>query len=176
MTIYTKKGDSGETSLVGGERVLKSSPRVNAYGDMDELISILGLLRCEIPSMEKEIRSIQEVLMNGSAHVATGSDSLRLKEFPAESTSELEAAIDMMTSKMPQQRSFILPSSPKSSSLCHFARTVCRRSERSVVALNDHRPNIERVSQYLNRLSDYLFTLGRYMCHVENIPEDFWLV
>ena len=176
MAIYTKKGDEGTTSLVGGQRVSKASARVNAYGDMDELISVLGIIRAYIPEIDSEIRKIQEVLMTASAYVASENDVKTLPTLKDDQVTALEKLIDGMTSQMPQQRAFILPAGPHSASLAHFARTVCRRAERSVVALNDTSEGVSYTARYLNRLSDYLFTLGRFRCYKENVPEDFWII
>lgn len=176
MAIYTKKGDSGETSLVGGERVSKASDRVNAYGDIDELISWLGYIRSSLTCQSDFLRNVQCVLMSGSAWVASQGDCPKLAPFDATQVKVLEQEIDRMTSEMPKQTAFILPSAPQSASVCHIARTVCRRAERSTIGLNDGRENVQNVVKYLNRLSDYLFTLGRYCCYKENIAEDFWLV
>ncbi len=174
MKIYTKTGDSGETSLVGGKRVSKASARVNAYGDMDELISYIALLRCEMPENDAVLRRIQQVLMTGSAHVASEGDNTRLTPFPGDETRILEEEIDRMSGEIPPLRSFVLPAGPVQAAHCHVARCICRRSERACVALEDGRPEVEAVIRYLNRLSDFLFTLGRYQCHVHNISEDFW--
>ena len=176
MAIYTKKGDMGETSLVGGQRVSKASDRVNAYGDMDELISWLGYIRSVAKEYDQPLREIQCVLMNGSAHVASEGDCVKLAPFELSQVEVLEKEIDRMTAEMPKQIAFILPAGPQSASMCHIARTVCRRAERSTIALGDERENVRNVVKYLNRLSDYLFTLGRYCCYKENVAEDFWLV
>ncbi len=175
MKIYTKKGDAGQTSLVGGARVSKASDRVCAYGDMDELISHIGILRCHCTDEDDTLRRIQQVLMNGSAHVASEGDVAKLKPIDMEETAFLENEIDRMTAVMPAQTAFILPSRPLSASQCHVARCVCRRAERSCVALEDERVEIQKTLGYLNRLSDYLFTLGRYRCFKEGVEEDFWL-
>lgn len=174
MKIYTKAGDAGETSLVGGKRVSKGSLRVCAYGDMDELISYIGLLRCEIPEHDAFLRKVQTVLMTGSAHIASETENPRLTPFPYEEIRTLEEEIDRLSQQMPPMKSFILPAGPVAAAHCHIARCVCRRSERTCVALNDHRPDVQDVVRYLNRLSDLLFTLGRYQCATHNISEDFW--
>lgn len=174
MKIYTKTGDRGETSLVGGKRVSKASERVNAYGDMDELISHIGLLRCHIPDYDSELRKIQADLMIASAHVASDVENPRLVPFPCDAADFLEREIDRLSGELPPMKSFILPSRPESAALCHVARCVCRRSERSCVAVDDGRADIGSVIRYLNRLSDLLFTLGRHECVKHNISEDFW--
>ena len=156
MKIYTKTGDSGETSLVGGKRVSKASLRVCAYGDMDELISYIGLLRCEIPQSDAFLRRVQAVLMTGSAHIASEVENPRLTPFPYEEIRTLEEEIDRLSALMPPMKSFVLPAGPAAAAHCHIARCVCRRSERSCVALGDHRPDVQDVIRYLNRLSDLL--------------------
>ena len=154
MKIYTKTGDTGETSLVGGKRVSKASMRVCAYGDMDELISYIGLLRCEIPESDAFLRNVQAVLMTGSAHIASEAENPRLTPFPYEEIRTLEQEIDRLSALIPPMKSFILPAGPTSAAHCHIARCVCRRCERSCVALGDHRPDVQDVIRYLNRLSD----------------------
>lgn len=176
MKIYTTTGDLGETSLVGGVRTSKASVRVNAYGDMDELISYIGILRCAIQEETGFLRKIQESLMIASAHVASEASNPKLMEFPQDEIHSLESEIDRMTAEIPPQRAFVLPAGPMDASQCHVARCICRRAERSCVALHDSRQEIVSVIKYLNRLSDYLFTLARYRCHVAGISEDFWLV
>ncbi len=175
MKIYTKKGDAGQTSLVGGSRVSKASNRVCAYGDIDELISHIGILRSQHLEEDNTLRRIQEALMVGSAHIASEGEVAKLKAFPEGDVAILEAEIDRMTSQIPAQKAFILPSRPASAAECHVARCVCRRAERSCVALGDERENVRNTISYLNRLSDYLFTLGRYRCYQEGYEEDFWL-
>lgn len=174
MKIYTKTGDAGETSLVGGRRVSKASGRVCAYGDLDELISYMALLRCHIGTEDAVLRQIQATLMTASAHVASDVENHRLTPFPEEAISVLEKEIDRMSGELPPMRSFVLPSRPVSAAHCHVARCICRRSERSCVALGDERPVMVAVLRYLNRLSDYLFTLGRMECLRHDISEDFW--
>ncbi len=175
MSIYTKTGDLGETSIIGGKRVSKNSPRVNAYGDVDELISHIGLLRCQIPNENSVLRRIQINLMMGSAILASEVENKKTVCFSVDEITFLEKEIDRMTVEMPQQIAFILPGAPAEAALCHIARTVCRRAERSSIAIKDDRDGIILTIKYLNRLSDYLFTLGRYQCHLTNISEDFWL-
>ena len=175
MKIYTKTGDAGVTSLVGGTRVLKSEKRVCAYGDVDELISYLGVMRSDISDYNLILRRIQEVLMLGSAHLASDKPNSKLKIFQESEILFLEEEIDKMTKDMPPQTAFVLPAQPRAASICHIARTVCRRSERSAIDIEDKSEQILLVIRYLNRLSDYLFTLARYQCKLADISEDFWL-
>lgn len=172
MKIYTKTGDAGTTSLVGGTRVSKAHPRVMTYGDLDELISLLGLLRCETADRDLPLRRIQIQLMNASAHLADDGRSAKLKPFDEAETTFLEAEIDRMTGQMPPQTAFILPGEPHAAALAHVARTVCRRAERSAVQIEARTAQDQAALRYINRLSDYLFTLAR---HLSDGQDDNWL-
>jgi len=171
MKIYTKTGDAGTTSLVGGTRVSKAHPRVMTYGDLDELISYLGLIRCEVDP-ELPLRRIQIHLMNVSAHLANDGRTAKLKPLDEAETAFLESEIDRMTAALPPQTAFVLPGEPRAASLAHVARTVCRRAERSAVQIDDKRDQDVLALRYINRLSDYLFTLARYLCAGH---DDYWL-
>ena len=172
MKIYTKTGDAGTTSLVGGTRVSKAHPRVMTYGDLDELISWLGLIRCETAGKELPLRRIQIHLMNVSAHLANDGRSLKLKPLDEAETAFLEQEIDRMTAELPPQTAFVLPGEPRAASMAHIARTVCRRAERSVVGIEEKTDQDAIAIRYVNRLSDYLFTLARYLCEGH---DDYWL-
>ena len=181
MKIYTKTGDQGTTSLAYGGRVSKTHNRVEAYGDADELISHLGLLRslCDederIAQCSAHLRVIQEDLMLISAHFASEGTSPHIKPFPQERIAALEAEIDRMTDEMPPLGSFVLPAGPRAAAECHIARTVCRRCERSALRIEGRNEADETGIRYLNRLSDYLFTLARYLCFASGVAEDFWI-
>jgi cob(I)alamin adenosyltransferase len=175
MKIYTKTGDKGSTSLVGGSRVSKNHPRVHAYGTVDELISNLSLLRAEFSkdNFSTDLRRIQSTLMLAAAHLASDHQTDKLKEFDPEETVYLEKEIDKMQSELPAQTAFIIPGGNKASSICHVCRTVCRRAERSSIAIGEDE-KLEIVIKYLNRLSDYLFVLARYISFKCGIADDFW--
>ncbi len=184
MKIYTKGGDKGTTSLVGGKRVPKNHPRVEAYGDLDELISFVGIIigDTDIAQVKSDLRKIQENLMLISAHFASDGSVKALKEVKEESIAWLEGEIDRMTGALPPQTAFILPGAPRVSSECHVARTICRRAERHSLAIGTGGEGNTEVSEqliigqkYLNRLSDYLFTLARYLCIENDEKEEFWL-
>ena len=175
MKIYTKTGDGGNTSLVGGTRVSKACDRVSAYGDVDELISCLGLVRSLAPQTDEELRRIEIHLMNVSAHLACEGSSAKLKPLDPAEEQFLEERIDQMTAAIPPQNAFVLPGKPAVSSVCHIARTVCRRAERSVVRIGELQEDDSAALSYLNRLSDYLFTLARTLCVESGAAEDFWL-
>ena len=163
--IYTKGGDKGETSLLGGTRVSKSHERVEAYGNLDELNSFVGLIR------DQEIRDhyrsvlilIQENLFIAEAMIAKdpGTDASNLPLLKEDEILLLEKEIDSMNEELPPLRNFILPGGHAAVSLCHIARTVCRRAERSVIRLNKISPVEDIIIRFLNRLSDYLFVLAR---------------
>lgn len=186
MKIYTKGGDKGTTSLVGGKRVSKNHPRVEAYGDVDELISFIGVVISDAPAGHERdvLEKIEKELMLISAHFASDGDVKKMKDITEEDITFLELEIDRMTGELPPQTAFILPGAPRVSSECHVARTVCRRAERHSLAILPseksgtepaNAESVERGIKYLNRLSDYLFTLGRYYCHKCGGKEIFWL-
>ena len=184
MKVYTKTGDKGTTSLVGGKRVPKNHPRVEAYGDVDELISYIGVIISDIPYTyeQKTLMKIQENLMVVSAHFASDGSSKSLKEVGEDAITFLENEIDAMTDALPPQMAFILPGEPRVASECHVARTICRRAERHALVIGTGGEANEEVSdqlvlgqRYLNRLSDYLFTLARYLCVENKEKEAFWL-
>ncbi len=174
MKIYTKTGDQGTTSLVGGTRVAKNDPRVMAYGDVDELISFLGIIRSQVDD-SYEIRRIQIFLMEISAHFASDHSVAKIKPLYSTEIEFLEQKIDVLTSEIPLQQAFILPREPEVSSQCHFARTICRRAERSAVAIATDDVNYSIAMKYLNRLSDYLFTMARHICFKCGVADDYWI-
>ena len=187
MKIFTGKGDNGTTGLLSGERVLKSHERIDAIGDIDELTTTLGLLRVHLPKEDKEvgkeIRQIQSDLFIIGALISTWRDSptvQNLKQIDKEHIDFLEAAIDRINEKLPTLDHFILPDGHPSAAWAHFARTVCRRAERHVIRISvevkvGNPPRVLRwVVVYLNRLSDYLFAVGRYCNHLADIEDDLW--
>lgn len=179
MGIYTKGGDKGETSLVGGTRVQKSHIRVEAYGSIDELVSFLGVIRSyDIDQHYQEMLfRIQDRLMLCAALLA--SDGTSKKEIPniaPEDIALLEREIDTMDASIPQLHSFVLPGGSLPASFCHVSSGVCRRAERAAVRLATEYPVSENCMVYLNRLSDYLFTLGRKIAKDFNKQENLWIV
>jgi len=165
MKIYTKTGDQGITSLLGGVRVPKSDLRIDAYGTLDELNSYVGLLRDQEVNKKRSelLKSIQDRLFTIGADLATvpGKDKVKKPDLHPEDVEVLEKEMDAMDAELPMLTSFILPGGHTAVSFCHLARTVCRRSERIVVELASEEPVAELIIQYLNRLSDFLFVLGR---------------
>ena len=177
MRIYTKAGDKGTTALIGGTRVPKSHPRVEAYGVVDELISCIGVVRaCEIEAgLQKELHEIQSRLMICAAILAADERSGKtLPLITTEDVTLLEKAIDEMEKKLPALSHFVLPAAPLSAAHCHLARTVCRRAERVCTALVLEYSLPEIILVYINRLSDYLFVLARRLAIKSGCPEEFW--
>jgi cob(I)alamin adenosyltransferase len=187
MKIYTGSGDRGKTSLFSGERVSKSDPQVEAYGDVDELNSFLGALLATLPPMEvelaEEIKGIQSVLLHIGARLAVtpGSPvSAELKEITEKHCKELEGAIDRIDENLPALKDFLLPGGHISAAWAHLARTVCRRAERHVVSLSTSQTRsgdseqFRNVIVYLNRLSDYLFVVARLCNKIHGLPDTVW--
>jgi len=184
MKIYTKTGDCGQTSLIGGRRVSKSDLRLEAYGTLDELNANLALLREHLSTEagKEHIIDIQKHLFRLGAQLATPPDATnpkilencqRVTEITESMTEELENEIDLVEASLPVQHSFILPGGNEATAVCHICRTVCRRAERCCVALNEVSPVDAALLRYLNRLSDYLFVLSRKLCLKES-EEMFW--
>ncbi len=178
MKIYTKTGDQGTTSLLGGTRVPKSDLRIDAYGTIDELNSFLGLLRDQEVNKKRAgiLKEIQDRLFTIGADLATapGKDKVKKPDLQPEDIASLEQEMDLMEAQLPMLTAFILPGGHQSVSFCHVARTVCRRAERIAVALASTEPVSGLVIQYLNRLSDYLFVLGRKMAQELHAEEVAW--
>jgi len=177
MKIYTKKGDSGTTQLIGGTRVAKSHRRIDAYGTIDELNSYIGLIRDQgICANSKQILvEIQDRLFTIGALLASDPNkkSMQLPTIQIEDVEKLEHEIDKMNETLPEMRSFVLPGGHTTVSFCHIARCVCRRAERLCINLSDETLQKTLILQYLNRLSDYLFVLSRYLSKdlgAEEIP------
>ena len=178
MKIYTKKGDSGETSLLGGTRVRKDHLRVEAYGAVDELNSWLGLIACgPLPAQQAALLlQVQELLFSAGSNLAADPENSRmsLPELRDQDTEALEQAIDQLESGLPELKNFILPGGHPAPAQVHIARCVCRRAERAVVRLAAESPVEPRVVRYLNRLSDYLFVLARAVSQQTGTGEIPW--
>jgi cob(I)alamin adenosyltransferase len=179
MKIYTRSGDHGETSLFTGGRVRKDDPRVDAYGTVDELNSVIGLARAHGISEPGAgwLEVIQNELFVVGADLATplGSEPSWLVRLTAEPTAALEARIDQMDTELPPLRHFILPGGTVAASTLHIARTVCRRAERACLAVGELDEAINpHVVTYLNRLSDFLFVLARWVNTQAGEPETKW--
>lgn len=167
MKVYTKTGDKGKTSLFGGKRVAKSNLQIEGYGTVDELNSWMGMLRDMSVNEDEQhvLISIQNNLFTIGSYLATAADKLKDAKLPALHSSmitNLEEQMDLMDERLPEIRAFVLPGGHMNVSYTHIARTVCRRAERLVVAMDSEVEEIHFSQRYLNRLSDYLFVLSRY--------------
>ena len=180
MKIYTRTGDSGMTSLFSGGRVPKHHLRVDAYGTVDELNAVLGLARASGPSPETEDRivRVQTHLFHLGADLATPPEaaSARVVRVQPEAVTWLEQSIDSMTAELPALKHFILPGGSPVAAQLHVARTVCRRAERLTALLATHEAVGEYTLPYLNRLSDFLFTLARWENHRAGNSDDRWVL
>lgn len=178
MKIYTKTGDKGTTALFGGARVPKHHIRIESYGTVDELNSYIGLLRHRNIGTENQdvLGEVQDRLFTLGSILAMdpSKENLKVPQLSPDDIELLEKEIDRMTEVLPEMRSFVLPGGNDSVSFCHIARCVCRRAERLVVQLNETEDIDSMVVTYLNRLSDYLFTLSRMISHQDNAPEVPW--
>ncbi len=202
--LYTRTGDAGTTSLIGGQRIAKNSPRVSAYGTLDELNAMIGLVQAHCTQLDDFVTStlltINNTLFNIGAYLATPTEP----QIPPASTpspnqdsnnqpptapqdsdpkapitpatlSDLEHQIDLLDSMVPQLRQFVLPGGSVGAAHAHVARTVCRRAERDILTLTDTGAYVHPiVLTYINRLSDYLFILARYINHFTGTPELTW--
>jgi cob(I)alamin adenosyltransferase len=179
MKIYTKTGDEGLTSLIGGTRVPKYDLRIESYGTVDELNSYIGMIRDhDIDASDKDIlKEIQDRLFTIGAALASDPEKSKMKipDLHLSDITFLENQMDEMNLVLPELKHFILPGGSPVVSFCHVARCVCRRAERIIVHLKSESFVEEKVVVYLNRLSDYLFVLSRKLCHSQNVPENKWL-
>ena len=177
MKIYTKTGDKGETSLFGGTRVSKADDRLEAYGTIDELNAHIGLIRDTQTSLERRelLKEIQDRLFTIGSHLATDKESKKsqLPDLHESDVELLEKQMDALDKKLPEMKSFILPGGHVHVSYCHIARCVCRRAERLTIKMSESVEIEPIIIRYLNRLSDYLFVMGRKMAielGVEEVP------
>lgn len=178
MKIYTKSGDRGDTSLFGGQRVPKDAMRIEAYGTVDELNSVLGIVRADGPGRDLDaiLGNIQDQLFVLGADLATPRSMERkgLRRIGAKEAEFIEETIDRIEHELKPLKSFILPGGCPVAARLHFARTVCRRAERVVVRLSRNEDIGDDCMVYLNRLSDLLFVLARFANHSANVTEVKW--
>lgn len=185
--VYTRGGDKGLTSLVGGERVPKNHPRINAYGTVDELNATIGLVRtfnrrseadpASVATLDAMLNKVQNDLFNLGADLATPTDSRweGIVLVSDDDVTGMEAWIDQLNDELGPLREFILPGGGPVGAFFHQARTVCRRAEREVLGLMESDPEVDsRALRYLNRLSDWLFVAGRWAAKALGEPELFW--
>jgi cob(I)alamin adenosyltransferase len=179
MKIYTKTGDKGDTSLFGGQRVPKDALRIEAYGTVDELNSVLGIVRADNKNEQIDtiLSGVQNELFELGADLATprsGANTKQIKRIEEKHSQHLEESIDALEAHLKPLKTFILPGGSPVAARLHFARTVCRRAERTVVRLSRNEDIGEGITIYLNRLSDLLFVMARYANHAANVPETKW--
>ena len=178
MKIYTKTGDLGTTALIGGKRVPKNNIRIEAYGTVDELIAHMGYLRDQDmkDNHKRFLMNVQSDLMSISAILASDDNNqeAQLPKVDTKNVAVIENEIDKLENNLPALKAFIIPGGHLSVSVCHIVRTVCRRAERRVYSLQEKHMVPEIVSVYLNRLSDYLFVLGRTLSNEHNVNENIW--
>ncbi len=178
MKIYTKTGDKGQTSLIGGTRVPKHHIRIESYGTVDELNSWIGLINDQDIAQESKtiLSEIQDRLFTIGSSLASDPEKSKMKipDLHQSDIELLENQIDKMNEVLPEMRNFILPGGHTTISYCHLARCVCRRAERNVIHLHETEYVNEIVIVYLNRLSDYLFVLARFIAHQMNVNEIAW--
>ena len=177
--VYTRKGDQGQTSLVGGQRVSKACVRLEAYGTIDELSSHLGLLAAMLPEGHEKtlVERIQNNLFNVCTNLATDQGQTPLYPsayLPEGAIKELEDEVDSIMHELPERQGFILPGGTQQSAQAHVCRTVCRRAERRIVALSEEATVSPEVQQYVNRLSDYLFILAKKLNFLAGKSEKVW--
>jgi len=178
--IYTKTGDLGNTSLIGGTKVAKSHLRIESYGNLDELNSYVGLVNDLISDdhTNKILREVQDRLFTIGSSLACDPEKetgLKIPDLHEADVVLLESEIDRMNDALPDMKSFILPGGSVAVSTIHVARCICRRTERSCVRLLEENMFVEAlVIKYLNRLSDYLFVLSRYVAQLQSVPEIPW--
>jgi cob(I)alamin adenosyltransferase len=178
MKIYTKTGDEGLTSLIGGTRVPKYDLRIESYGTVDELNSYIGMIRDhDIDAAQKDVlKEVQDRLFTIGAALASDPEKSKMKipDLHLSDITFLENQIDEMNLVLPELKHFILPGGSPVVSFCHVSRCVCRRAERIIVHLKSESFVDEKVVVYLNRLCDYLFVLARKLCFDRNVPENQW--
>lgn len=179
MKIYTKTGDKGTTSLIGGKRVPKYHKRIEAYGTVDELISYLGLIRDKLNDnhLKQNLLFVQDRLMICASIIATDCENCnkKLPVITEKDVEYLENEIDIMEAQLKPLKSFVLPGGNFVSSYVHIARTICRRAERSILLLNKKDKIDSIVIRYFNRLSDFLFVLARFVLYINGGEEIYWI-
>ncbi|MFP4441128.1 MAG: cob(I)yrinic acid a,c-diamide adenosyltransferase [Chloroflexaceae bacterium] len=176
MKIYTKTGDKGETGLFGGERVSKDALRVRAYGEVDELNAMLGVVRTHglDPQLDAALIQVQNELFVLGSDLATPGEAKYIPRMSEEPVGRLEQEIDQFETELEPLKNFILPGGTPAGAYLHLARTICRRAERSVVTLNSQEMINQAALHYLNRLSDWLFTLARLANTRQGVSDIPW--
>ena len=173
--VYTKKGDSGTTSLLSGRRVSKLYPEIKAVGALDELNSFVGLLRTEYKTEGKLLEEIQWDLFNAGSMIINDNNS-PIVNVTEDDIEVLETVMDGINEQLPELKNFIIPNGSKAVSYAHICRTVCRRAEIEVLncLVMENTERVAIITKYLNRLSDFFFVLARFIGHQENVNETIW--
>ena len=178
MKIYSKKGDKGKTSLIGGKIVDKHNLSVDAYGTIDELNSFIGLLKdyVEDKKIKMVLHNIQLKLFSVGSILASAGDNNFSEKVSIEKKDieDIESNIDNMNDHLPKLKNFIFPGGHKISSYCHVCRSICRRAERRISELNNLYKINPYILSYINRLSDFFFVLSRHIKHSDNVEETYW--
>lgn len=180
MKIYTKTGDAGKTSLIGGTKVLKSEPRIEAYGTVDELNSFMGVIydHCTDEHARTIVKEIQDRLFTIGSELACDPEKnikMKIPDLHESDVELLEKEMDAMDAELPVMKNFILPGGMPAVSFMHVGRSVCRRAERRCIELQQYDGKVDAlIIKYINRLSDYLFMLARYTGMKNNAPEIVW--
>lgn len=175
MKVYTKTGDDGTTSLFSGKRVSKHHTRIKAYGTIDELNAWIGLIRDQTEGkIQKELVHIQQLLMTIGSQLANDKSDLGFDGVSTNDVKMLETQIDKMTELLPSLKNFVIPGGHPLVSYTHLARCVCRRAERFITELNEKEPIEKEIIFFINRLSDYLFTLSRKFTYEMQVEEIKW--
>ncbi len=174
--MYTRRGDKGETSLYGPKRVRKDSARVEAYGTIDELNSYIGVVisGCKNSKIRVDLKKVQRMLFVAGADLATDQPVAKAVRITGDDTKIIEQMTDGLLQRLPVLKEFILPGGIRLSAELQFARAVCRRAERRVVALGRLEKVNPELVPFLNRLSSYLFNLARYTNQAAHVPEESW--
>lgn len=177
--VYTRTGDKGETGLIGGVRISKADIRLESYGTIDELNSLVGLLATYVDDKETEetLTQIQKNLFTVGSHLATDQSKTPLAEWAkidAKEATLLETAMDKIMAELPEKQGFVLPGGCRGACMAHVCRTVCRRAERRIVALAEEAEVGQEIVTYVNRLSDYFFVLAKKLNFVCGIKEKKW--
>jgi cob(I)alamin adenosyltransferase len=178
MKVYTRTGDNGTTALIGGQRVPKNHPRIEAYGTVDELMAFVALLHDTIPgSYRPFLIEIQDRLMTCATLLAADCDDCQvtLPQIMDDDIKKLEDEMDKMDKTIKPLNHFVLPGGNIIVSYCHVCRTICRRSERLTISVNETKEPHEMIVRYLNRLSDYFFVLSRKLACELNVDEIMWI-
>ena len=177
MKIYTRRGDGGETTVIGGRVVAKDDARIEATGEIDELNSVLGIVIAfsDDSELKERLSKIQRTLFVVGSDLATPEgEKIAIPRLSPQKVNEIEEMIDKLDAELPKITSFVLPGGSRTASLMHLARVICREAERKVVALKRQEGVNDAIPVYLNRLSDLLFVLARSINYRKKVPETLW--